>query len=250
MGQVLAENLLYMANELEKQAAARAALTYVRDGDVVGLGTGTTAAYFIRCLGERVEKGLHIRCIPTSEQSGELADRLGIPITDFEQCAQVDVDIDGADEVNPDFQMIKGHGGALLREKVVASASRRVVIVADSSKQVTTLGRFPLPVEVAPFAKALVARRIAALGASVVLRIGRDGRPFVTDEGHHILDCGFGRIPDPTGLAGLLDRMPGVQEHGLFLDLADVVLIGKGDKVIELHRPEKAGERIIRPDSP
>ncbi len=238
-----------MANELEKQAAARAALDFVRDGDVVGLGTGTTAAYFIRYLGERVKEGLNVRCIPTSEQSRELAVRLGIPLTDFEECAQIDVDVDGADEIDPDFLMIKGHGGALLREKVVASASRRVVIIADSSKQVTTLGRFPLPVEVTPFARSLVARRIAALGASVVVRKGREGLPFVTDEGHHILDCGFGRIADPQGLSDLLDRMPGVQEHGLFLNLADVALIGRGDKVVELHRSEKGGTRINRPDS-
>ncbi len=239
-----------MASELEKQAAARAALAFVTDGDVIGLGTGTTAAYFIRFLGERVREGLNVRCIPTSEHSRRMAAGLGIPLTGFEECPQIDVDVDGADEIDPRFQLIKGHGGALLREKVVASASRRVVIVGDSSKQVTMLGRFPLPVEVAPFAQALVARRIAALGASVVVRKGMDGRPFVTDEGHHILDCGFGRIADPQGLADLLDRMPGVQEHGLFLGLADVALIGRGDKVVELHRPEKAGTRFNRQDIP
>jgi ribose 5-phosphate isomerase A len=238
-----------MANELEKQAAARAALAFVRDGDVVGLGTGTTAAYFIRFLGERVKEGLDVRCVPTSEHSRELAAGLGLPLTNFEECMQIDVDIDGADEINPDFQLIKGHGGALLREKIVASASQRVVIIADSSKLVTMLGRFPLPVEVVPFAQTLVARRIAAMGASVVLRREKDGRPFVTDEGHHILDCSFGRITDPPGLADLLNRMPGVQEHGLFLDLADVALIAKSDKVIELHRPGKTGISINRPDN-
>ncbi len=239
-----------MESELEKQAAARAALDFVRDGDVVGLGTGTTAAYFVRFLGERVSEGLNVRCIPTSEDSRRMAAGLGIPLTGFEECPQIDVDVDGADEIDPRFQLVKGHGGALLREKVVASASRRVVIIADSSKQVTVLGGFPLPVEVVPFAQALVARRISTLGASVVLRKGMDGRPFITDEGHHILDCGFGRIADPQGLADLLDGMPGVQEHGLFLGLADVVLVGRGNKVVELHCPEKAGMRFNRPDTP
>ncbi|HET6421744.1 MAG TPA: ribose-5-phosphate isomerase RpiA [Geobacteraceae bacterium] len=239
-----------MASELEKQAAARAALDFVRDGDVVGLGTGTTAAYFIRYLGERVREGLNVRCIPTSEHSRIMAAGLGIPLAGFDQCPHIDVDIDGADEIDPHLQLIKGHGGALLREKVVASASRKVVIIADSSKQVTMLGKFPLPVEVAPFAQALVARRIAALGASVAVRMGMDGRPFVTDEGHHILDCGFGRIADPQDLADLLDRMPGVQEHGIFLGLADVALIGRGDKVAEFHRLGRMATRINRADSP
>ena len=237
MGQVLVENSPQMTNELEKQAAARAALAFVRDGDVVGLGTGTTAAYFIRYLGERVRAGLKVRCIPTSEHSRELAAGLGIPLTSFEECPGIDVTVDGADEIDPSLQLIKGHGGALLREKIVASASRRVVIIADFGKRVDVLGAFPLPVEVVPFAQALMAKRIAELGASVVLRMGSDGRPFVTDEGHHILDCAFGRIADPAWLAGQLDRMPGVQEHGLFLGLADVALIGKGEDVQELRRP-------------
>lgn len=239
-----------MAGELEKKAAARAALDFVREGDVVGLGTGTTVAYFIRYLGERAREGLNVRCIATSEHSGLMAADLGIPLTGFEECPQIDVDVDGADEIDPHLQLIKGHGGALLREKVVASASRKVIIIADSSKQVTMLGKFPLPVEVVPFAQALVARRIAELGASVVVRKVMDGRPFVTDEGHHILDCGFGRIADPQGLANLFDRMPGVQEHGLFLGMADVALIGRGDKVVEFHRLGGMATRINRPDSP
>jgi ribose 5-phosphate isomerase A len=225
-----------MANELEKQAAARAALAFVRDGDVVGLGTGTTAAYFIRFLAERVRAGLKVRCIPSSDHSRDLAAGLGIPLTDFGECPRIDVTVDGADEISPALELIKGHGGALLREKIVASASRKVVIIADSGKQVEMLGRFPLPVEVVPFAQALMTRRIGALGAKVVLRKGEGGRPFVTDEGHHILDCAFGRITDPAALASTLEHMPGVQEHGLFLGMADVVLIGKGKEVIELRR--------------
>ncbi len=228
-----------MSHEQEKQAAARRSLAFVRDGYVVGLGTGSTASYAIRFLGEMVRDGLKIRCIPTSNNSRDLAAGLGIPLTDFEECHQVDLTIDGADEISPALELIKGHGGALLREKIVAAASRKVVIIADSSKLVRSLGEFPLPVEVVPFAQSLLARRIAALGASVVLRKDQTGRPFVTDEGHHILDCSFGKIPDPAWLAEQLGRMSGVQEHGLFLDQADVALIGKGEEVIELHRPQQ-----------
>jgi len=228
-----------MNTELEKQAAARASLAFVNDGYVVGLGTGSTASYAIRFLGELVRAGLNIRCIPTSNHSRDLAAGLGIPLTDFEECTRIDVTIDGADEISPVLDLIKGHGGALLREKIVAAASRKVVIIADSSKQVEGLGKFPLPVEVVPFAQALLARRIANLGASVVLRKGRDGRPFVTDEGHYILDCSFGYIADPARLSEQLQHMPGVQENGLFLNLADVVLIGRNSKVIELHRPHR-----------
>jgi len=223
--------------EQEKQAAARASLDYINDGYVVGLGTGSTASYAIRFLGERVRSGLNIRCIPTSNYSRDLAAGLGIPLTDFEECERIDVTIDGADEISPVLDLIKGHGGALLREKIVAAASRKVVIIADSSKQVEKLGKFPLPVEVVPFAQSLLARRIANLGASVVLRKSRDGQPFVTDEGHYILDCDFGQIKHPARLSEQLEHMPGVQEHGLFLNLADVVLIGRNSKVVELHRP-------------
>lgn len=225
-----------MDPELEKQSAARAALAFIKEGYVVGLGTGTTAAYFTRFLGERVRAGLNVRCIPSSDRTRELAAACGISLTGFEECPEIDVTVDGADEIGPSLEMIKGHGGALLREKIVASASRMVVIIADSGKLVDSLGRFPLPVEVVPFAQALMVRRIAALGATVVLRKGEDGLPFVTDEGHHILDCSFGMIKDPAGLADSLNGMPGVQEHGLFLDLADVVLIGRGENVMELCR--------------
>ena len=216
-----------MKLEQEKQEAARRSLAFVKDGYVVGLGTGSTAFYAISLLGERVREGLNIRGIPTSAKSRDLAAGLGIPLTSFEESPLIDVTIDGADEINPAVQLIKGGGGALLREKIVASASRKVVIIADSSKQVPILGKFPLPVEVAPFAEALLIRRITALGASVTLRRDQSGKPFVTDEGHHILDCSFGAIPDSHRLAGELDRMPGLVEHGLFLDLADIALIGK-----------------------
>ncbi|HXX56560.1 MAG TPA: ribose-5-phosphate isomerase RpiA [Thermodesulfovibrionales bacterium] len=226
-----------MASEREKQAAAGRSLAFVRDGYVVGLGTGSTASHAIRLLGELVQAGLKIRAIPTSVNSRVLAAGLGIPLTTFDECSEIDVTIDGADEIDPALNLIKGGGGALLREKIVASASHTVVIIADASKQVPALGNFPLPVEVVPFAQALLARRIEALGASVTVRKDRKGRQFVTDEGHHILDCSFGEIPDPAGLAGELSHMPGVVEHGLFIAMTDIVLIGKGAEVLELRRP-------------
>jgi ribose 5-phosphate isomerase A len=223
-------------HEREKQAAARRSLEYVRDGYVVGLGTGSTAFYAIRFLGEMVRAGLKIRAIPTSVTSRDLAVSIGIPLTTFEDCSEIDVTIDGADEISPALELIKGGGGALLREKIVASASRKTVIIADSTKQVPGLGKSSLPVEVVPFAEVLLSERIAKLGASVTLRKDPSGRPLITEEGHHILDCSFGRIPDPKRLASDLKSMTGVVEHGLFLEIADVVLIGKDSEVLELHR--------------
>jgi ribose 5-phosphate isomerase A len=226
-------------SDLEKAAAARASLRFVRDGMTLGLGTGSTAAHAVRFLGEQVKAGLKIRGIPTSVHTGELAASLGIPLTTLEECQQIDVDIDGADEFDPQLHLIKGGGGALLREKIIASASRQVVIIADSSKQVAVLGKFPLPVEVISFAEPLVAKRITALGATVKLRRDAKGNIFITDEGHHILDCSFGQIPDPPALARKLSDMPGVVEHGLFIDLATVVLCAKGESVTELRRKNK-----------
>jgi len=226
----------HMANENEKEAAARASLRFLRDGQIVGLGTGSTAAYAVRLIGERVRAGLKIRGIPTSVQTKELATSLRIPLTTLKEFQQIDVTIDGADEVDPQVRVIKGGGGALLREKVIASASRQLVIIADSSKQVAMLGKFPLPVEIIPFAEPLVAKRIAGLGATVKLRQSADGKPFITDEGHHILDCSFGKIPDPPALARQLSDMPGVVEHGMFIGMASVALIAKGNAIEELHR--------------
>jgi ribose 5-phosphate isomerase A len=221
--------------DYEKEIAARASLRFVQDGNVVGLGTGTTAVHAVRLLGEKVRAGLRITGIPTSLHTKELATSLGIPLTTLDECQQIDVTIDGADEINPQLQLIKGVGGALLREKITASASRQLVIIADSSKQVAVLGRFPLPVEVIPFAQALVKKEITALGASVKLRSDSTGKPFVTDEGHHILDCAFGQIPDPPGLALKLENIPGVVEHGLFVGMAKVALIGQRSEVLELR---------------
>jgi ribose 5-phosphate isomerase A len=230
--------------EEEKQEAAEYAVSFVREGDVVGLGSGTTASDAIGFLAKRVRAGLGIRGIPTSVHSGELARKLGIPLTTLDECPRIDVTIDGADEVDPRLRLIKGGGGALLREKIIASASRRLVIVADSSKQVKVLGRFPLPVEVVPCARRFLAKRLAALGARVRLRIDKAGKPYVTDGGHYILDCRFGKIADPDRLARQLEQMPGVVEHGLFLDYADVVVIARG-ALISVYR-----RRASRPTQP
>jgi ribose 5-phosphate isomerase A len=225
-----------MASDQEKKLAARASLQFVRDGDVVGLGSGSTAAYAIRFLGERIRAGLKIQGISTSVQTQNLAACLGIPLTTLEEVQQIDVTIDGADEFDRELRLIKGGGGALLREKIVASATREEIIIADSSKQVFVLGKVPLPVEVIRFAEALVSEKISVLGATVRLRKDGAGKPFITDEGNHILDCHFGQIPDPPALARTLSQIPGVVEHGLFINLADVVLLGKGSEVLEWRR--------------
>jgi ribose 5-phosphate isomerase A len=208
----------------------------VKDGQVVGLGTGSTAAYFIQLLAEKVKAGMRVRGIPTSVRSKELAESLGIPLITLDDCQEIDVTVDGADEVDPQLRLIKGGGGAMLREKIVASATKKLVIVADASKQVPRLGRFPLPVEVIRFAQALIAKRITALGANVQIRQADDGKPYVTDENHHILDCRFGEIRDPDGLARELSQMPGVVEHGLFVGMASVALFARGSEIVELRR--------------
>lgn len=227
-----------VSNQLdrEKDAAAKASLRYVNDGDIVGLGTGSTAAFMVRALAEKVRAGLKIVGIPTSKRTEELAASLGIAVTTLDEYQDINVTIDGADEFDSQLRLIKGGGGALLREKIVASASRKLVIIADSSKQASKLGRFPLPVEVIPFAEKLVARKIVAMGAQVKLREYAYGNPFVTDEGHHILDCHFGEIDDPEKIGSELRFMPGIVEHGLFLNMASVVVVGKADGVVELTR--------------
>ena len=225
-----------MANDQEKEASARASLRFVKDGQVVGLGTGSTVKFFIDLLGEQVKKGLRIRGIPSSNRSREQAVSLGIPLATFDECQEIDVTVDGADEVDPELRLIKGGGGALLREKIVASASKQVVIIVDETKRVPVLGKFPLPVEVVKFAEAVVKRKIEALGAQVSVRRDADGKPYLSDENNHILDCRFGQIPDADELARKLSDMPGVIEHGLFIGMASVVLVATGSGIVELRK--------------
>jgi len=223
-------------HEVEKRLAAEKSLDYVADGMVLGLGTGSTAEQMVRLLGERVRRGLSIRAVPTSERTRRAAELAGIPLTTLDDSPRIDLTIDGADEVDPALDLIKGGGGALLREKVAAAASSRLVIVVDSRKAVARLGAFPLPVEVSAFAWRPVAEHIAALGVAPALRRGENGIPFRTDGGGYILDCAFGAIDDAAALAARLDAIPGVLEHGLFVGMADVVLVGRGRSVEVLNR--------------
>lgn len=208
-----------------KWLAAKAAMVEVENGMRLGLGTGSTARHFVDLVGEAVAGGLQVICVPTSERTAEQARSLGIPLTDLETTPELDLTVDGADELGPGLALIKGGGGALLREKIVAAASRRMVAIADASKRVATLGRYPLPVEVNHFGigatSAAVARLMQAFGAEGGLkrRLNADGTPFVTDGGHAILDASFGRIPRPEAVAKALADIPGVVEHGLFIGL-------------------------------
>lgn len=224
-----------MSADLAKFNAAQAALEYVKDGMVVGLGTGSTSAHFVRLLGQRVREGLRIKGVPTSEATRVLADEVGVPLVDIGQVPHIDVDVDGADEIDPKFRLIKGGGGALLREKIVAAASRRMVVIADESKWADMLGEFPLPVEVTRFGFAMTARRIAealkatnCAGEEVTLRTsGKANEPVITDGGNYILDANAKRIVAPEALATALQAIPGVVEHGLFIGLAQTVILGK-----------------------
>src|SRR5271156_1135390 len=225
-----------MAHEAEKEETGRAAAKLVRDGDVVGLGTGSTAYFTVIALGERVKAGLKIIGIPTSVKTGDLARSLGIPLTTLDEHPEIDITIDGADEIDPKLRMIKGGGGALLREKVVASASKKMVAVVDSAKAVPVLGKFPLPVEIIAFARAVVEKKMVALGGSPKLRTKADGSPYITDNGNEILDCSFGQIADPPALALILSNTPGIVEHGLFIGIASLALVGRGSSVEEIRK--------------
>jgi ribose 5-phosphate isomerase A len=209
-----------------KIQAAEQSLQHVRAGMVVGLGSGSTAAEFVRLLGARVRGGLQLRGVPSSEVTAALAREVGVPLVGLGDVEAIDVTIDGADEVDPRGELIKGRGGALLREKVIASASRKLVIIVDDTKQVPVLGaRMPVPVEVTPFAVPVVQRTLAAMGATVARRAGDGNAPYLTDGGNHILDCQFGPIADPAGLAARLDGIVGVVEHGLFVGFAPTVIV-------------------------
>ena len=227
-------------DNLKRQAAARA-LEHVQDGMKLGLGTGSTAKHFVELLGERVKTGLRVVGVPTSEATRADAERCGVALTTLDDVDRLDLTVDGADEVDPHLNLIKGGGGALLREKIVAAASDRMIVIADESKWVETLGRFPLPIEVVPFGLAATRRAIAdvltAHGATgrLVVRAGRDGQAFVTDGGHWIVDAHLGVIPDAPALAAALAALPGVVEHGLFIGLATTALLAgpAGIRMIE-----------------
>jgi len=227
-------------DELKRQAAARA-LEEVRDGMRLGLGTGSTAKHFVDLLGEKVRAGLRVVGVPTSEATRIQAERCGIALTTLDDIDRLDLTVDGADEIDPALNLIKGGGGALLREKIVAAASDRMVVIADDSKCVDVLGRFPLPVEVIPFGLAATRRGMAkafaqcGVSGEMVLRKLPDGHVFVTDGGHWIVDAHLGRIEDAPRLAGLLGAIPGVVEHGLFTNLASVAVLagGQGIRVVE-----------------
>lgn len=214
-----------------KRLAAAEAIGFVEDGMKLGLGTGSTAAVFVDLLGEKVKAGLSVVCVPTSEATRAQAERLGIPLSTLDETPYLDLTVDGADEMDEVLRLIKGGGGALLREKIVAAASARVVIIADQSKMVETLGKFPLPVEVVPFGLTATKTLVASLSedagctGEIKLRLKPDGTAFVTDNGNYILDCAFGEIADPESLDDALKLVPGVVESGLFIGLADYGIV-------------------------
>ena len=232
------------AEDFKARAASRA-LDLVTDGMRLGLGTGSTAARFVEALGGKVAQGLKVLCVPTSEATRAQAERLHIPLTTLDETPHLDLTIDGADEIDDQLRLIKGGGGALLREKIVAAASDQMVVIADRSKLVAALGRFPLPVEVVSFGVAATRALVEAMAreagckGEITLRAGPGGKPFVTDQGHYILDCAFGRIPEPEVLSFALKQVPGVVEHGLFLGMADAAVVAGPDGVELLERPKQ-----------
>lgn len=216
-----------------KQSLGNYAAQLIQPDTIIGIGTGSTAEYFIRALARRVQEGLKCSCVPTSRTTKALAEELGISLTTLNEVSKIDMDIDGADEIDPQRCLIKGGGGALLQEKMVAAASHQLIIIADSSKLVNQLGKFPLPVEVIPYGWKQVQRNIiAANNISVQLRL-KDASPFVTDHGHYILDCSFTSIKNPEQLSRELNNIPGVVENGLFIQMAHSVIIGFEDGRIE-----------------
>lgn len=226
-----------MDADQQKLAAAERALDFIEGGMRLGLGTGSTAAKFVDLLGARVAQGLDVIGVPTSEATHDQAKALNIPLTTLDDQPELDLTIDGADELDSRLRLIKGGGGALLREKIVAAASKRMLVITDASKQVESLGKFPLPIEVISFGlastRAHVEAQARALGCEgdIALRMTAGGQPFVTDSSNAILDCSFGRIAEPEALAAALAGIPGVVEHGLFIGLADTAIVGGPDGV-------------------
>jgi ribose 5-phosphate isomerase A len=226
-----------MDPEAQKREAATRAVQFVQPGMRLGLGTGSTVKHFLDLLAGRMRDGCKIVGVPTSEATRAQAERLGIPLIDLDQCGSLNLTVDGADEIDPELRLIKGGGGALLGEKIVAMASERMVVIADHSKRVAALGAFPLPVEIVPFGAGTTHRIVSAIAAEVgcqgeiVLRQRPDGQPFRTEGGHLILDCAFGRIDEPEALDEALKQVPGVVESGLFLNIADAAFIAGPDGV-------------------
>lgn len=226
-----------MTSDMMKISAAVRALAFVEPGMRLGLGTGSTAARFVDLLGQEVKKGLDVVCVPTSETTRRQAEALGIQLTTLDDVPFLDLTIDGADEIDKELRLIKGGGGALLREKIVATASDRMLVIADESKMVETLGAFPLPVEVVTFGLNATRNMIEMLAADagcqgdIKLRVAGNGKPFLTDSGNMIFDCHFGRIEDPESLDEALKFIPGVVENGLFLGIADAAVIGGRDGI-------------------
>lgn len=226
-----------MSADAWKRLAAEHAIELIEPGMRLGLGTGSTARVLVDLLGQRVKEGLGVLCVPTSEATRLQAAALGIPLTTLDETPMLDLTLDGADEVDAELRLIKGGGGALLREKIVATASERMVVMADISKKVATLGAFPLPVEVVRFGHVSTRNMIEMLAADagcqgpITLRLGKDGQPFVTDNGNLIFDCAFGRIEEPDALDEALKLIPGVVENGMFLGIADAAIIAGPDGV-------------------
>jgi len=219
----------------EKQRAAEAAVEYVKDGMIVGLGTGSTTEFAVKKLGERVRDGLSIRGIPTSDVTKKQAAEEGIPLIDFSETMYIDLTIDGADEIDADLNMIKGGGAALLREKIVASASREEIIIVSNEKFVNQLGSFPLPVEVIPFGWQVIFNELETLGGSPNLRL-KQGQPLRTDQGNYIIDCHFRQIIAATQLEERLNMIPGVVENGLFIALCTRMIMADGEKIVVKER--------------
>lgn len=222
-----------------KKMVAEAAVEFIEDGMIVGLGTGSTAYWAIQKIGERISEGLKIKAVATSKTSESLARELQIPLVDLSEIDHVDLTIDGADEVDPGLNLIKGGGGALLREKIVAAASRELVIVVDETKLVAKLGKFPLPVEVVSFGVELTRRRIEELGCRAKIRMHDEKGRYQTDNGNYIIDCEFGGIEEPGELNQALNMIPGVVENGLFIKLVTRVLAGRKNGKIETFESKK-----------
>jgi len=216
-----------------KKLTGEKAAEYIEDGMIIGLGTGSTAYYAIKKVGEMVRKGLKVKAVPTSKETAELAAEEGIELIELADVESLDLTIDGADEVDPDFNLIKGGGGALLREKIVASATDKLIIVVDESKMVEHLGAFPLPIEVTPFSWQYTQKMIEKFSCSSEIR-KKDGEIFVTDNGNYILDCDFGKIEDPVKVTVELNKLPGVVENGIFAEMAEIIVVGYNDGHIEV----------------